>query len=174
MLINFKTLARLQIFTDPQALIDDVNQNTANASSQLNDVRSRLDPLSQGAGRLQTIFFVIIGWIVLLTLALLIFGLFAYKRWRRQRAGSSADSVSITNSSTSQVGNLADFEKAVKGVAREVEKPGDTEPLPPPDFRNVRAAVTISKAWSTPSPLGSVSSVDEKRKVFRPPIHLSR
>lgn len=173
-----RTVCAFEI-SDPGALLSENNEKAANSSYQLMLLKEKFAPVAEQADRLKAILFSMIGWIVAVTIALLILVSIAFRHWRRNRSSFDLhDSSTIRSVSVADNANMADFETNEQIAKKPRKVPGNPPvetgpPLPPPLYSNAPALV-YSTQRHTRSPLGTVTSPDETGSTtLRPPIRLA-
>lgn len=119
-----------------------------------------------------------IGWIVVVTIALLILVSIAFRHWRRQNSFDLPDSSTVHSVSVGDGANMTDFETSVPVAKKKLKIPGtfpggDLGPaLPPPLYPNAPALV-FSNQQNVPSRFSTLSSGTETSSNLRPPVRLS-
>lgn len=181
-LVPVYTLSRTDCafkISDPSALLSENNDKAANSSYQLSLLKEKFAPVAEQSDRLKAILFSMIGWIVAMTIALLIVVSIAFRHWRRHRSPDLHDSSTIRSVSVADNANMADFEPSEQVAKKPKRVPGNPPaetgpPLPAPLYSNAPALV-----YSTPrharSPLATVTSGDETgaSSLRSPPMGLA-
>lgn len=166
--------------SDPGALLSENNEKATNSSYQLSLLKEKFAPVAEQADRLKAILFSMIGWIVAVTIALLILVSIAFRHWRRNRRSFdvNGDSTTIRSVSVGDNANMADFETNDPVAKKPKKVPGNPPvetgpPLPPPLYSNAPALVYSTQRHAR-SPLATVTSRDETgASTLRPPIRLA-
>lgn len=175
--ILFHILYSLSEPVSAQALMSQNYDVASNTSVQLNDIQGKFDPVAEQTSTIRIIFYVMIGWIVLVTVVLIAVAAATYKHWRRDRSLSLLDTSSVRSRSESRAGSLEDFDnegkKVVPGGNANSGFSGEAEVPPPPPgqmFTKSVALVHSTIAQRQKSGLTSLTSLDETSSVFHAPL----
>lgn len=164
--------------SDPLALLAKTSDRAANGSAELSRLQEKLAPVVEHSNRLKVILFSMIGWIIVVTIALLVLVSIAFRHWRRQHSFDLPDSSTVHSVSVGDGANMADFETSVPVAKKKLKIPGTFTggdlgpPLPPPLYPNAPALV-FSNQQNVPSRFSTLSSGTETSSNLRPPVRLS-
>jgi len=161
------------------AEVSDVDyQMSVNASYSLEYINNKFDPVSEQASTIRIIFFSLIGWIVLITLVLIVVAIASYRFWRRDRSDNILDTSSVRSRSESVSGSLRDLDTERKvvppsapcidnvGYAGSEISTGSSQGF---SVSAVRVHQTSTVRCTQPG-LASVASLDETSSVFHAPV----
>jgi len=160
------------------ALVQLNNDKASNTSVELDNIQNKFDPVTTSTSTIKIIFYVLIGWIVLVTVVLIVVATITYRRWRRDRSSNLLDNSSIRSRSESQSGSLADVEgettakKPLGGNLNGAFTVEQNNELQKPGLTNSAAIVHSTAAGRSTLGMNTLRSVDSGSSVFHSPVRL--